>query len=120
MRCVGLEMNADLCRQRARCDVVRSAEGGEEVVERRLIGQVHSGKPEAPLVPVAVEEVVFTDGGIEETAWRDSRRVLIVVLGIRSRNVDEVGGESCSRAQAGQRLSWRGLHAITDETGLKL
>ena len=54
---------------------MRSAEGGKEVVERVLFVTLTAGKPETPLVPVAVEEVVFADGGIEEASRRNARWV---------------------------------------------
>ena len=59
-------MDSNLRRQRARSDVVRSAEGGEEVVERVLVGEVYAGKTKTPAVLLGVEEIVFTDGGVEE------------------------------------------------------
>jgi hypothetical protein len=69
---------------------VRSAEGGEEVIERVFVSNVYSGKTEAPFVFVAAEQVVVTDRSVEKTAWRNPRRVLVVVLGVGSRNADKV------------------------------
>ncbi len=47
---------------------VGAAEGGEEVVEGFLVGQVDDGEAKAPLVAVPVEEVVVADGEVEEIA----------------------------------------------------
>ena len=58
---------------------MRAAEGGEEVVERVFVGDVYRGKMQAPLVLVAVKEVVFADGRIEEIARRNAGRIGVVV-----------------------------------------
>ena len=42
---------------------MRAAEGGEEVVERVLVGDVDGGEVEVHLVAVFVEDVVLADGG---------------------------------------------------------
>ena len=68
VRCVRLEVKANFCCQRPRSDVVRSAEGGEEVVERVFVAHVHRRKTETPLVLVAVKEIVFANRGVEEIA----------------------------------------------------
>ncbi len=87
---VALEVEADLGRQGARCYVVRAAEGGEEVVQGVLVGDVDGGEAQAPAaVLFAAEEVVLSDGEIEEVAWSDARRVLVVVLGVGRRDADE-------------------------------
>ena len=90
-------MEAELGRQGARGDVVRAAEGGEEVVEGVLVGDVDGGEAQAPLVLVAVEEVVLAEGGVEEVARGDAGRVLVVVLGAGSGDVDQVGGDCEAR-----------------------
>ena len=77
------EMETELSRQRARCDVVRAAEGGEEVVERVLIGQVDGGKRQTPFVLLPVEEIVVAHGHIEQIAGSDARRFVIVIFGPR-------------------------------------
>ena len=47
---------------RAGGDEVRAAEGGEEVVQSFLVGQVDDGEAQAPFVAVTIEEVVVADG----------------------------------------------------------
>ena len=113
-------MEADLCRQRARCDVVRSAEGGEEVVERVLVGQVHAAETKTPAVLLGVEEVVFADGGIEEISLGDPGWIFVVVLCVGCRNADESRGKSCSVTHSRQRLRWRRFDTIAGEPGLEL
>lgn len=56
-----LEMKADLRRESARRNVVRSTKRREEVVQRIFIGDIYSGQTQAPFVLIAVEEVVLTD-----------------------------------------------------------
>ena len=113
-------MNADLCRQRARCDVVRSAEGGKEVIQRVFVANIDSSEAQAPLVLVAVEEVVFADGGVEEASRGDALWVGVVVSGIRGGDVDEAGGELRGETNAGKRSEWSGPDAVANETSLKL
>ena len=78
---LALEMEAEGRGHGARRHVVRSAESGKEVVERLLVGQVDHGQAGAPLVLVAVEEIVVADGDVEQAARRDARRVVVVVFG---------------------------------------
>jgi hypothetical protein len=47
---------------------VRTAEGREEVVQRDLIGEVDSRQAEADPMLVTAEQIVLTDGSIEEAA----------------------------------------------------
>ena len=65
---IPLKVKPDLSRQRARCDVVRAAEGGKEVVQRIFVGQVDDGELSAPLVSVAVKQIVVSDRKIEQVA----------------------------------------------------
>ena len=74
-------METYLCRHGTRGDVVRSAEGGEEVVKRVFVGDVDGGQAEAPFVAVAVEEVVLADGCVEEVPRCNAGRVLVVIFG---------------------------------------
>ena len=76
--------------QRSRCDVVRAAERGEEVVERVIVRQVDDGKLRTPFVLVAVEQVVMADGKIEEIPGCDARRIVIVILGVWRRHLDKL------------------------------
>ncbi len=63
-----LEMESDLSRKRTRRYVVRSAERGKEVVESVLVGYVDRRKLETHLVLVSAEDVVMSDGNVEETS----------------------------------------------------
>ena len=84
-------MKAQLHRFRPRRHVVRTAEGGEEVVERRLVGQVDDCKAQAPLVTVSVEQVVLANTGIKQAARRDALRVVVIVFLPWRRDTDELG-----------------------------
>ena len=66
---------------------MRAAEGGEEVVERVLVGDVDGRQVEIRLVLVRVEDVVLADRDVEQVARRNARRVVVVVLGAGSRNL---------------------------------
>ena len=55
------EIQRDLGREGARSDVVRAAEGGEEVVERVLVGDVDGGEVKIGLEVLLVEEVGFAE-----------------------------------------------------------
>ena len=90
---LALEVEAYFGRQSARCDVVRAAEGGEEVVEGVFVGDVYACETETPFVLVAVEEIVFADGGIEEAALLNAGRMLVVIFGARCGDGYEFGGE---------------------------
>ena len=82
-----LEMEAELGRQRTRRDVVRAAEGGEEVVERVLVGDVDGSQLETHFVLIAAEEVVMPDGNVEKASRRNARRVLVVVFRVWLRHI---------------------------------
>ena len=84
-----LEVEAEFTRQCARRDVVRAAERGQEIVERLLVGQVDDCEPQAPLVPVTVEEVVISNGGIKQAPGSNPRRILVIILRARHRNFYE-------------------------------
>lgn len=84
-----LEVETDFRRQRAWRYVVRAAEGGKEVVERVFVGDVDGGKLRAPFEAFAVEEVVVADRDVEQITRRDPRRVMVIVLGPRSRDLQK-------------------------------
>ena len=64
---------------------MRAAEGGEEVVHSVFIGDVDRREPDAPLIAIAVEQVVVPDGHVEQVASLHARRVAIVIFGSGSR-----------------------------------
>ena len=82
---VALEVVGDLGGDGAGGYVVSAGEGGEEVVQGVLVGEVDDGDGgrESVLVGfLAVEEVVFAEGEVEEVAGGDAGRIVIVVLGV--------------------------------------
>ena len=113
-------MEAEFRRQRARGQVVRARERREEVIERVLVGEVHGGHVEAPLVLVAVEQVVLAQRRIEDIPRRDTLRIVVVVASAGRGNGDEAGGELRRQAGGGQRGVWGGLDAGASEARLKL
>ena len=94
-----LEVEAQFQRFGARRHEVRAAERGEEVVQRFFVGQIDHREAQAPLVAVAVEEIVMADGQVEQIARRNSRRILVVVLGSVRGNVNRVA--PCGGASSG-------------------
>ena len=81
-----LEVEANFSGQRSRRDVVGSAKGGEEIVECHFIGDVDDREASAPTVAVAMEEIVVADGKIEQVAWGNARRIVVIVFGARRRD----------------------------------
>jgi len=73
-----------------------------ELVERIFVRDVDGGEAKTPFALVAVENVVVADGGIEQAARRDPRRVLVVVLGVGRRDADPAGSELRGEAGCGQ------------------
>jgi len=73
----------DLRRQCTWRDVVRAAEGGKKVVQSVLVCDVDGRELETHLVLIAAEQVVMSDGNVEQASRRDTRRVLVVVLRVR-------------------------------------
>jgi len=65
---------------------VRAAEGREEVIQGILVRNIDRRQIEVHLVAIFVEEIILADGGVEEVAGRDARRVLVVVLRSRRGN----------------------------------
>src|ERR1700722_1100807 len=99
---------------------MRAAEGGEEVVERVFVSDVDGGEVEVGLEALLVEEVVFADGDIEQVARGDARRVMVVVFGAGSRNLDELGGVSCRVARSKSSIGNGGRNAVAGEAGFEL
>jgi hypothetical protein len=81
----GLEVVGDFAGDGAGRYEVGAGEGGEEVVEGVFIGEVDDGERggEGALVGFfAVQEVVLTEGEIEEAARCHSRGIVVVVFGV--------------------------------------
>ena len=73
-------MERELGRYGAWRHVVRSTEGGKEIVERFFVHQIDDGNAEAPSVLVTVEEVVFAHREVKEVAGRDAGWIVVVIL----------------------------------------
>lgn len=86
-----LKVEAEVYCFGARAYEMRTAERRKEVVQGFLVGQVDDREAQAPLVTIAVEEVVVADGQVEKVPRCDARRILIVVLGAVGGNVDARG-----------------------------
>jgi hypothetical protein len=75
-----LKVEPELSRQRARRHIVRSAEGGEEVIECRLLAMLMAVKRKTPFVMVAFEQILVAHRDIEQAAGCDARRIVIVIF----------------------------------------
>ena len=60
---------------------MRTAEGGEEVVEGNPVCDIDSSQLKADLVLIPVEKVVMTHGKIEDMAWGNPGGVVIGIIG---------------------------------------
>ena len=108
-------MEAQLRREGARCDVVRAAEGGEEVIECNAIRNVDGSQLKADLVFISVEKIVVAHGKIEEIAWGDAGGVVIGVVGSgcgdrdQRRSVLRSGAETVGTDGRAKRIcrTWR-------------
>ena len=67
-----------------------SAKRRNEVVKRVLVRQIDNFQTGAPFIPVRMEQVIVSDGDIEEIALCDARRVVIVVLSAGGGYADEI------------------------------
>ena len=114
-----LEVKSELSRQRAGRHIVRPAEGGKEVIQRRLVRQIDRRKAETPLIPFALEQVVIAHREIEETSRGDALGIVVGVLRPRCRYLDQsrtilrwgTSGERC-------RECW--VLAAAEQSSLKL
>src|SRR5450755_2893109 len=98
------EVEPNLRRQRSRRDVMCPAERGKEVVERIFVRNVDGCEPQAHLVLVALEYVVMPDRDIEQVSRRDARRILVVVLRVRRRHLQQTRPELRYWARVRQSL----------------
>ena len=72
-----LEVETQLHRVRTWRDKMRSAERRQEIVNGCLVGQVDDREAQAPLVPVAMKQVVVAHGHIKQIARFDARGVTV-------------------------------------------
>lgn len=84
------EMEANGARDGARRNVVGTTEGREEIVQRFLVRHIDNGQTETHFVFIAMKDVVMSDGGVEQIAGRDTRRIVVVIFRARRRNLDEL------------------------------
>src|SRR4051794_16602337 len=86
---MGSEVESDLPGQRPRRHKMRAAEGREKVVEHLFVGQIDGCELQANFVATfASEDVVVTNRQVEQVAWGNARRILVVILGTRRRDGD--------------------------------
>lgn len=76
-----------------------STESGEEIIERVVVGQIDNGELSAPLVFISVQQVIVSDGEVEQIALLNARRLVIVVFSACCRDADQARSILRSRAQ---------------------
>jgi hypothetical protein len=59
---------------------MRSAEGGEKIVKRHLVGHVDDCEARAPSAPISVKQIVITDRNVEQIPRLDALGIVIVIL----------------------------------------
>lgn len=99
---------------------MRTAESGQEVIQRIIVRQVNRRQLEAPLILVALEQIIEPQRQVEQVARGDAGRVVVVVLGIGRRYLDERRAKLGSRTVEGQGLGRGCMYAIAGEPRLKL
>src|SRR5579862_2779843 len=81
------EVEAKRCGDRAWRHIMCSAECRQEVIEHVIVCQIDECDLGAPFVPLAMKQVVMTDGEVEEVSGCNARRIVIVVFGVRRRHL---------------------------------
>src|SRR5215470_17948885 len=105
-------MESQLGGEGTRRDIVRPAEGGEEVVESDFVGNVDGRELQADLVLVAVEQIVITESNVEQVACCNTVWVVVRVVRPGSGNGDQrrsvlaggtesVGPDGCPNGMGG-------------------
>ena len=97
---------------------MRAAEGGQEIVERLLVGDVDGGQLQAPFVFVVMEHVVFAHADVEQVSRGDARGVVVVVFRAWGGESDQRG--AIARVAGGERTSQGGTLPAAEEAGLQL
>ncbi len=111
----GLEVEAQLRRIRTRRNEVGAAERGKEVVDRGLVRQVDGGETQAPLVVVAVEEIVFAYAGVKQVARLNARRIVVGVVCPIRRKIQERGALRCGERATRDRVVHRSESTSTEK-----
>ena len=75
-----LEMKADLAGNGTRRYVVRAAKRREKVVQRIFISEVDDRQTSAPLMTIAVEQIIVANGDIKHIPRGDTRRIVVIIL----------------------------------------
>src|SRR5271170_6178170 len=114
-----LEVETNLCRESSRGHIVSSAERRQKVVKRVLVGDVDGLQAQTPSVIVTFEDVVFANGGVEQIAWLDPLRILVVIARVRSGNFHQVRGVFRSWAWGWQRGGRSSLDTLAGKSNLE-
>ena len=83
---------------------MRATKGGEEVVERTLVGQVGRVHAQVRLhavsMPELLQHIVPAEGGVEHAAWCDARGIFVGIEGTRRGNSKQLCALLCAAATA--------------------
>ncbi len=87
-----------------------AAKGGKPIVKCDFVGQVNHIESQAPLVTIAVEQVIIAHRKVEQAARGDSLWMMIVVFRSRCRDAQErrpkLGGEARTRQGLNQSCAY--------------
>src|SRR5579864_1328441 len=116
------EVEPDLPGHRARRDVVRAAERGEEVVKSDLVHHIDGGDLEAPFIAVTVKQVIVARTQIKQAAGADALGVVVVIFSPGCRYSEVCGSQPGCIAHRKCRpcRAWSSKRAIASEASLKL
>ncbi len=101
-------MKTDGRGQRARRNIMRSAERGKEIVECLFVRQIDNFQAGAPLIPVGIKQVVISQGDVEQVARLNSLRIVVVIFRPGQRHFDVYGFKPCriARGESRSRAGW--------------
>ena len=94
---------------------MRAAEGGKEVVERLFVGQVDDCEAQAPLIAVAVKEIIVAHRHVKQIPPFDARRIVVVIFSAGGWQFDERravlrGGTQVITESRSYRCRWSGMY----------
>ena len=99
---------------------MRAAERREEVVHRYFVSHVYDREAATPLVTVSFKQVVLADSHIEQTPWKDTLWIVIVVLCTGRWNLQLSRTELRGGTNSGQGNCWGRGYTIARQSGLEL
>src|SRR5437764_53745 len=114
-----LKLHSDLTLKTTRRHEVCTAEGGQEVIERRLVGQVNHSEAQCYARVLGAEQVVRPCAQVKEMTRCDARRIRVIVLRPVRRN-PHAQRAAIRRCTGRNRRCQRGERVAAEEADLRL